>query len=395
MMTKSSDPNRSQHLLAVEIDNESLRADLKYTREKLSEAQEQVYQLQDQLSVETQSKQDLMEKHELVIERFKVDVKQLKKENLSASKDKEALQIKLNQVEARFKECLETMENERIELEGLRDEMLGAQPRSTFSLPTNNDDDDSKTEKTEDDETMTISKSRVSLRRDHASESSSPFPPTSYVNRPKRDLERELETNRSRIQELESMLRKQHRVSSVSSIILSPSASTSSSESSRLNVPIDSSMMLDQEKMFMITKYQRLLSIKDEENLGLLNRIQELEEQLMNPRNMGSRRTTLVRGHGKSNSGSGNIINGIGHRNSLLRVDSSLQQQILGLKLIVNQSNEDRVKVEQENRKLRNQIEELKQSNHALENQVGQLIDFNDYRKSHNNIRDRRVKSES
>ncbi|CAH7680690.1 hypothetical protein PPACK8108_LOCUS13377 [Phakopsora pachyrhizi] len=53
---------------------------------------------------------------------------------------------------------------------------------------------------------------------------------------------------------------------------------------------------------------------------------------------------------------------------------SKLQQQILELKLIVNQSNKDRMKVEQENQMLRNQIKELKQINQALENQVGQLI---------------------
>ncbi|KAH9807593.1 hypothetical protein DFH28DRAFT_914394 [Melampsora americana] len=380
-----------QSIEAIEIDNERLKADLKYTKDRLSTLQDQVYELKQELESEIENKEKTEEELRKTIERHKTMVRKMKEENLMKHKEKEALELRLGQVEMRLKECVETMEKDRAELEGLRDELMVSQPRSNpntkLVIPTNTDDDDGDRRRTLMNKSEVTSNEIVNDRSgDPNQESDSKEVNLSTYT--KDQLEVELSIAKRRIEELSEQLDKAQE--------------TPKLERMNSNEKLKS-IREDEEKLEMMSKYQGLLSAVQEENLGLIKRLERLESHLSNlssqnedqpsnpslkskpkgfkkqrPREEGEgsfgssvgsalpQWVTDQRSNGSSSGGS--ITKGrVGHSNGMM---SKEMQEILGLKVLLNQSDEDRVKVEVENRELKEEIEELKNTNRMLEGAV-------------------------
>ncbi|KAI9631085.1 hypothetical protein KEM48_013343 [Puccinia striiformis f. sp. tritici PST-130] len=122
----SSSNHHHRRLEAVEIDNESLRADLKHTQERLSEVQDEAYQLKQELESQKLGHDQLIKENHESIRSHLSNLDSVKEQAALLEKDNADLQFKLNQIEIRFKEINETMEIERLELEALRAEILTA-----------------------------------------------------------------------------------------------------------------------------------------------------------------------------------------------------------------------------------------------------------------------------
>lgn len=375
---------------AVEIDNERLKADLKHTKERLSEVQDEAYQLKQEFESQRESHEQIVQRYEETVEQHLLSLQTAKDQITQLDKEKGSLQFKLTQLEARLKETQETMEHERAELEGLRAEVLVSNPHANS--------------KTETDEAPTIVKNGTT-----GSERSEPTMTDHSSNLKYDQLASELKEKQTRIEFLESELNR-HSFSNQSKA----SSTIEPDPRNEIRPPI-----IDQEKMLVIQKYQRLLLIKDEENLQLLNQVHDLEDELeaaaQNPKvNHHSKLHPLT----ESPNSSGPFVPmidlqlqhrspGLKHKASTqsLRTFDSIQrsprygattstrksstedsssqvskelakatQQIVGLKLIASQSNDERLKFEKANVSLRKEIEELKQHNRSLEQKLTKLI---------------------
>ncbi|KAA1125307.1 hypothetical protein PGTUg99_013695 [Puccinia graminis f. sp. tritici] len=385
----TSSPN---HLEAVEIDNESLKADLKYTQEQLSEVQDEAYQLKQELANERELREQLSETHDQSLQQHILSVKAAREEAAMLDKEKLSLQFKLTQAETRLKETLETMEQERVELEGLRAEILASSshPHPSQLSP--------RLGRSENNDNATVTNTATgggSERSIQVSKSSSNF---------RHDqLESELKEKQSRIEFLEAQLNRNSF----------PEQSKPSLDTTNQT---DSQPIMDQEKMLVIQKYQRLLLIKDEENLKLISKLEELEEQLeLHPKsrfhNLSPARGATI-GHEHSSprlrhktstqslwrdeSFNRSPRPGVMSRSiSCKEVDESnaakeltkANQQIIGLKLIARQSDDERAKFEKANLELKQEIEELKQDNRLLEQKLAQLIKSGQLKIGSNRIR--------
>ncbi|MBW0538849.1 hypothetical protein O181_078564 [Austropuccinia psidii MF-1] len=243
--------NQSPHLEAVEIDNERLKADLKYTKECLSVAQDEAYQLKQELETERESHEQLIQSHDETVLQHKQTIKKLKEDNSELKKENEALQFKLSQVEARFKETLETMEQERVELEGLRDEFLVSHSHQTAT--------------TEQDRWKRRTLTHMTDIRESPESQSTTSKNTLPSNHdPLMDeLQKELRTKTPELQ-LNEPFTYSHQISMTEE---------------HLDKDILTATIVDQEKMLVIDKYQRLILLKDEENVKLRNRNEELQDQ--------------------------------------------------------------------------------------------------------------------
>lgn len=272
---------------ALEIDNERLRADLKYTRERLGEVQDQMYELKQQFDTEVEQRERIERERAEEAAMHKTTLAKVKAEEVTRQAERQALQHKLHQAEMRLKDCVETMEQDRSELEGLRDElMVGRGLAGTKLVPTNTDDEGS-----------------------HQAQS---FAPPEL----KRELDRtqaELDAARRKLGEFEV--------------------------GQRLTVPTSAGHGSDEEKLVMMNQYQSLMAKKDEENMKLTAKLEELMRGRPGLMKNWERR--------KDSNGSASVA-------------GKEIEEILGLKLIVAQSDEDRLKVEGENRRLRVEIAELK-----------------------------------
>ncbi|EFP77953.2 uncharacterized protein PGTG_03909 [Puccinia graminis f. sp. tritici CRL 75-36-700-3] len=376
----TSSPN---HLEAVEIDNESLKADLKYTQEQLSEVQDEAYQLKQELASERELREQLSETHDQTLQQHILSVKGAREEAAMLDKEK---------AETRLKETLETMEQERVELEGLRAEILASSshPHPSQLSP--------RLGRSENNDNATVTNTATgggSERSIQVSKSSSNF---------RHDqLESELKEKQSRIEFLEAQLNRNSF----------PEQSKPSLDTTNQT---DSQPIMDQEKMLVIQKYQRLLLIKDEENLKLISKLEELEEQLeLHPKsrfhNLSPARGATI-GHEHSSprlrhktstqslwrdeSFNRSPRPGVMSRSiSCKEVDESnaakeltkANQQIIGLKLIARQSDDERAKFEKANLELKQEIEELKQDNRLLEQKLAQLIKSGQLKIGSNRIR--------
>lgn len=414
-----------QSIAAIEIDNERLKADLKYTKDRLGTLQDQVYELKQELESESEQKERIEEELRVTVERHKTIIRKMKEENSIKVSEKESLELKLGQVEMRLKECVETMEKDRAELEGLRDELMVSQPRSNSNtklvIPTNTDDDDfskkirfegttrDQDQDDEDDRRRTVI-DRGELEYNQTVHDQADHPPRSKeveeLTHTKAQLESELTTANRRIEELLEQIDKSQETPKLERM--------SSNEQMK-------GISSDEEKLTMMKKYQGLLSIKQEENLGLIHRLDSLEKHVSSltshpqshhyhhhhPESTKARPKVWMKRGGRedcegsfgssvgsalphwvtdqrSNAGSSSgcsIVKGrTGHAHSSPTMMTKEMQEILGLKVLLNQSDEDRVKVEIENRELKSEIEELKNTNRmlegAIENPVKMIKDY-------------------
>ncbi|KAI7946187.1 hypothetical protein MJO29_012575 [Puccinia striiformis f. sp. tritici] len=333
----SSSNHHHRRLEAVEIDNESLKADLKHTQERLSEVQDEAYQLKQELESQKLGHDQLIKENHESIRSHLSNLDSVKEQAALLEKDNADLQFKLNQIEIRFKEINETMEIERLELEALRAEILTA--------PNNNNN--------------------------HSSSNS--------------------------VVQLESQLvDKQTQIDSLQSQLTSFTNHTQSSVS--VSDPI-----MDQEKLLVIQKYQRLLLIKDEENLKLIHQLEALQDlksatttttttgngqrndkiRFSNPSPVGLLRnknsTQSLRGESSRSIKTSTTTLGQSEDNNNLDLIKA-NQQIIGLKLIARKSNEDRNKLEKVNLELVNEIEELKLEIKSLEEKLNKLIKFGQFK---------------
>ncbi|POV98425.1 hypothetical protein PSTT_14441 [Puccinia striiformis] len=332
----SSSNHHHRRLEAVEIDND-LRADLKHTQERLSEVQDEAYQLKQELESQKLGHDQLIKENHESIRSHLSNLDSVKEQAALLEKDNADLQFKLNQIEIRFKEINETMEIERLELEALRAEILTA--------PNNNNN--------------------------HSSSNS--------------------------VVQLESQLvDKQTQIDSLQSQLTSFTNHTQSSVS--VSDPI-----MDQEKLLVIQKYQRLLLIKDEENLKLIHQLEALQDlksatttttttgngqrndkiRFSNPSPVGLLRnknsTQSLRGESSRSIKTSTTTLGQSEDNNNLDLIKA-NQQIIGLKLIARKSNEDRNKLEKVNLELVNEIEELKLEIKSLEEKLNKLIKFGQFK---------------
>ncbi|POW05587.1 hypothetical protein PSHT_10731 [Puccinia striiformis] len=311
--------------------------DLKHTQERLSEVQDEAYQLKQELESQKLGHDQLIKENHESIRSHLSNLDSVKEQAALLEKDNADLQFKLNQIEIRFKEINETMEIERLELEALRAEILTA--------PNNNNN--------------------------HSSSNS--------------------------VVQLESQLvDKQTQIDSLQSQLTSFTNHTQSSVS--VSDPI-----MDQEKLLVIQKYQRLLLIKDEENLKLIHQLEALQDlksatttttttgngqrndkiRFSNPSPVGLLRnknsTQSLRGESSRSIKTSTTTLGQSEDNNNLDLIKA-NQQIIGLKLIARKSNEDRNKLEKVNLELVNEIEELKLEIKSLEEKLNKLIKFGQFK---------------
>ncbi|EGG07435.1 uncharacterized protein MELLADRAFT_85806 [Melampsora larici-populina 98AG31] len=408
---------------AIEIDNERLKADLKYNKDRLGNLQDQVYELKQELESEIEKKERIEEEMRNTIVRHKSMMKKMKEENVNQAKENESLEMKLGQVEMRLKECVETMEKDRIELEGLRDELIVSQPRRSnqttkLVIPTNTDDDDfSKKIRFGRTEEETVRDQQDEDEDDYGDRTGTvmdkgeiPYHPTGLdpsnkksqvpihqkvqtVTQTKEELEIELRQAKRRIESLLEELGEKHQ------------EQTPRLETQRSNENFKTRRE-EEERLRNMKHDPSLLCIKQDESLGLIQRLDNLEKHLTSFSSQSTsphhqpqhhQDPTHLKGRwrkrGGKEEGEGSFGSSVGSSLPIWVTDPRSQasnasvtgslsksnrignmtkemQEILGLKVLLNQSDDDRVKVEIENRELKQEIEELKNTNRMLEGAI-------------------------
>lgn len=112
---------------AAAIDNESLRADLKHARDRMSELQEQLDEARSNLALIVEKSESKVQEQGDAYGKMKDEARRFRDELAAAGKEKAALKQNLVDLERTLVENRRAQEEERLELEALRQEAVVAQ----------------------------------------------------------------------------------------------------------------------------------------------------------------------------------------------------------------------------------------------------------------------------